>query len=280
MLQKRLESDSGMCLWDLLTDAKFALRKRKAHESNRESVAIRRLSRMLAEDSGFVLQELVHTAVEFCGADSAGISLEEPETNSFRWVAVAGSFSRYLDGKTPRNFSPCGTCLDSGRAQLYRVTKPYYDFLGILAEPIYDGILIPWTNEFVRGTLWAVSHASEEAFDFEDYSLLRSLADLVSIILRHQHHQHLMREGDKIRAAAEMADTLAHHINNPLQSLTNTIFLARSDKENCEAYLAQAESELRRLADQVSSILTQSFNPQISRHREESSPKRPFLCRE
>ena len=101
-----------------------------------------------------------------CGAESAGISLEEPsETGepTFRWIAIAGSFERYLGARTPRFYSPCGTCLDCRRPQLYRVTKPYYDFLGVMADPILDGMLIPWETETFRGTIWAVSLSSGTA---------------------------------------------------------------------------------------------------------------------
>jgi hypothetical protein len=68
--------------------------------------------------------------------------------------------------------------------------KPYYDFLGVTAEPILDGILIPWESENMRGTLWAVSHKSDSVFDMSDYNALQRLADLVSSALRHpfQHH--------------------------------------------------------------------------------------------
>jgi len=247
--------DTGMSLRDLLTDEHFPLRAVKFREANRESVALRRLSRDLSENQETVLQELVNTAVESCGADSAGISLEEPENGTFRWIAVAGSFAQYLGGRTPRNYSPCGTCLDAGRPQLYGVTKPFYDHLGVTAEPIIDGMLIPWSNEFLRGTLWVVSHSSEEAFNSEDYKLLSSLADFASIVLRHQHQQELLRKSHEAKAAADMAHKLAHRINNPLQSLTNTIFLARHGAGGSEEYLAQAEAELHRLSQQVATLL-------------------------
>jgi hypothetical protein len=228
--------DSGMHLRDLLTDEAFFDRPRKARAENRESVALRRLSRLFAEKPESVLQELVNTAVEYCGADSAGISLEEPERDTFRWVVIAGSFAPYLDGRTPRRYSPCGTCLDSGRPQLYRVTKPYYDYLGVKAEPITDGVLIPWCTESVRGTLWAVSHTSDSVFGVDDYALLASLADFAAIILRHQRHQRLLR-------------------------LTNTLFLARCDGDNAQQYLEQAEMDLARLSAQVAKLLDVSVQP-------------------
>jgi hypothetical protein len=253
-----VQLDTGFVLRDLLTDLDFPRRAAKPRNSNRESLALRHLSRYFAEHPESVLQELVNIAVEFCGAESAGISLEEPEEGTFRWIVVAGSFAEYLGGRTPRYYSPCGTCLDSGRPQLYRVTKPYYDHLGVTAKPIVDGMLIPWSNESLRGTLWAVSHASSEAFSSEDYELLNSLADFASIILRHQHQERLLRENEHTKGVAEMAHKLAHRINNPLQSLTNTIFLARHGKGNVDEYLVQAEADLQRLSQQVAKLLNLS----------------------
>lgn len=245
--------DSGMHLRDLLTDKAFAEREKQC-DPNRESLALRRLSRLFAEKPELVLQELVDTAVALCGADSAGISLEEPDNGTFRWIVVAGSFAPYLNGRTERNYSPCGTCLDLGRPQLYRVTKPFYDHLGVKAEPINDGMLIPWSNEFLKGTLWAVSHSSTETFCSDDYQLLNSLADFASIIVRHQHQQRLLMESESARAASDMANKLAHRINNPLQSLTNTLFLAQHCEENRE-YLVQAEMDLKALTAQVAKLL-------------------------
>lgn len=252
-------SESGMELRDLLQDAHFTHRKRNTSDPHRESIALRRLARTFAGNPELVLQELVDLAVEFCGADSAGISLEEANESRelrFRWIAVAGSFEKYLNGTTPRNHSPCGTCLDSGRPQLYRVTKPYYDYLGVVAEPITDGILIPWTSDDLRGTLWAVAHHSDEAFDRDDYSLLNGLADFASIAIRHQHREKVLRQRESEAASAAIAHQLAHQINNPLQSLTNTIYLAQRGGADAGAYVEQAARELSSLSELVKRILT------------------------
>jgi hypothetical protein len=255
MLNEPSKSDTGMDLRDLLTDATFLERPKHHRDPGRSAIALRRLLHAFAEDGPYVLQEIVDAAVVHCGADSAGISLEEPESGTFRWVVIAGSFAPYLNGRTPRNYSPCGTCLDSGRPQLYRLAEPYYEYLGVRAEPITDGILIPWTNELMKGTLWAVSHSSPVAFDVADYEFLKSLTDCASIILRHKSREQKLRETAEALAAAGMAHKLAHRINNPLQSLTNTLFLARHDEANAKAYLYQAEVELRQLSEQVALLL-------------------------
>lgn len=180
---------SGMELRDLLDDPEFPLRKKRLGQGTCAAEAYRNLARVFADSPDVVLQRLVDAATTFCGADSAGISLEEKGDNNerrFRWIAISGSFAPFLGGTTPRFFSPCGTTLDCGRAQLYRVGKPYYDYLGVKADPITDGILIPWQAGELRGTLWVVSHRYREAFDVEDFKLIDGLADFAEIAVRNR----------------------------------------------------------------------------------------------
>lgn len=254
MLHEAENPETGMELRDLLLDREFSSRRLRSLGPGQHFEALRRLTHALAERPDTMLQELVNIAVEFCGADSAGISLEENDSTGelrFRWVAIAGSFAQYMNATTPRFFSPCGTCLSSGRAQLYRVTKPYYDFLGVEAEPITDGILIPWTAVDQRGTIWAVAHHSSEAFAPDDYELLNCLADFVSIGIRHQFRETTLRQKEKEIASATRANELAHQINNPLQSLTNVVYLARQGGNETQQYLQQASKELIALSEVV-----------------------------
>lgn len=251
-------SETGVELHDLLEDVDFLARPPARRTPDRSFQALTRLAHVFAETPDAVLQELVDLAVECCGADSAGISLEtknEAGENVFRWVAIAGSFAQYLNGTTPRFFSPCGTCLDTGRPQHYRVTKPYYDFLGVTADEISDGMLIPWVNDNLRGTIWAVAHHSREAFDQEDYKLLSSLADFASMALRNQQQQEMIRRQEREVASAARAHDLAHRINNPLQSLTNTIYLAQTSGAECSQFLEQASEELAALSSLVKNLL-------------------------
>lgn len=144
------------------------------------------------------------------------------------------------------------------------MTQPYYNFLGVEAEDIHDGILIPWRSETpnvslvepLQGTLWAVSHRPGETFDFDDYTVLQSLADFVAIALRHHRQQMALRRKESERAADATANELAHQINNPLQSLTNTLYLARTGEGDTEIFLDQAAYELRGLSDLVARLLT------------------------
>lgn len=250
--------ETGMELRDLLSDRAFLSRTGKRREFHQPFDALRRITEVFAMHPEDVLQELVNEAMTCCGADSAGISLAEPDAEgkpTFRWVAIAGSFSPYVEGRTPRFFSPCGTCLDSGRPHLYRVTKPYYDFLGVTARPITDGILIPWEAGQTRGTIWAVSHTSGEAFERADYELLKSLSDYVAVIIRQRELDEKARQAAKSEASANRANELAHQINNPLQVLTNTMFLASQGGPDTGTYMQTALGELNALSERVKKLL-------------------------
>ena len=262
-MMQQAASDSGMDMRDLLSDEEFLRRPERKRTVLQPFEALSRVTTVFAEHPDNVLQELVEIAVAYCGADSAGISLEEPDAvgePTFRWVAVSGTFSQYLQGRTPRFFSPCGTCLDARRPQLYRVTKEYYDFLGVSAEPISDGMLIPWETEGIRGTIWVVAHGRESAFEYQDYEFLKSLAGFIAIIMRQKRVDDVVRFSEKAEASADRAHDMAHQINNPLQKLMNTIFLARQGGPDASAYLDVAIEELAALSERVRGLLALKYN--------------------
>jgi hypothetical protein len=241
--------DTGMYMRDLLQDAEFRSRPYRQrmpwHSGER---AFQRLAQLIGSDSRSILQELVEIAVEFTEADSSGISLEEPSANgeqSFRWIAIAGTFAEYVNGTTPRFFSPCGTTLEKNRPQLYRVTQAYYDVLGVKAQPILDGILIPWEIEGTRGTIWAVSHKAPRVFDFCDYELLDSVADFVAIAMRQQKQLRLTQLSE-----TEGASELAGELYDPLLSVKNALARAK-EAEDPRPYVEAASREV----DRVEAIL-------------------------
>lgn len=63
--------------------------------------------------------------------------------------------------------------------------------------------------------------------------------------------ERLLMQSEKLAATGRMAATIAHEINNPLESLMNLVFLARNScasNEAAHAYLLIAEKELERVS--------------------------------
>src|ERR1700742_3330472 len=125
---------TGLEVLDLRTDTSFAARSLHARDIGAQMGGLQRLSRALLEKPETILQELVNTAVDLCGADSAGISIEREggsDQEFYRWIATAGVYSNFLNAILPRYPSACGTCLERGHAQHFTVSKKIFDILGV-----------------------------------------------------------------------------------------------------------------------------------------------------
>lgn len=58
-----------------------------------------------------------------------------------------------------------------------------------------------------------------------------------------------LRRNEKLATAGRLAAVVAHEINNPLEAITNLLYLARRDPSHQAEYLDQAESEVERVAE-------------------------------
>jgi PAS domain S-box-containing protein len=79
-----------------------------------------------------------------------------------------------------------------------------------------------------------------------------------------------LRRNEKLAAAGRLASSIAHEINNPLEAITNLIYLANTSAQQSEArqYLGMAQQELARVANIVTQTLR--FHRQSTNSRETS----------
>lgn len=262
-------TDTGIEVIDLGNDAEFLARRLHVRDSAAQLEGLQRLARAFVERPESVLQELVDLAIILCGADSAGISVERPdktEKDFYHWVATAGEYAGFLNAVLPRSPSACGLCLERGRPQLFRVSQPFFDLMDIQAATVTDGILLPWQVDGLRGTVWVLAHGRETAFDGEDLKLLQVLAEFTAMGIRQQRQQKILVDKASAAAAAAMADDLAHKINNPLQSLTNLLYLASQghNGEDAKAVGREALNDLQRLSALVRQLLAIRKTPELS----------------
>jgi PAS domain S-box-containing protein len=85
--------------------------------------------------------------------------------------------------------------------------------------------------------------------------------------------EQVLVQTEKLAAVGRLASSIAHEINNPLESVTNLLYLVEttSEKEVRLQYLAQAQAELARAAKVAT--LTLRFHRQSTRARDTSLPE-------
>jgi hypothetical protein len=253
-------ADTGLEVIDIRSDAAFAARRVHVRDVAVQMAGMQRIAHAFVENPETILQELVNAAVELCGADSAGISIEREDRTDqdfYHWVATSGQYSGFLNAILPRYPSACGICLERGQPQLFRVNQRFFDLMGIQAPLVTDGILLPWEVDETRGTIFVMAHGRTEAFDRDDCRMMQVLADFAAMGVRQQKQQKMLLEQASAAAAAAMANDLAHKINNPLQSLTNILYLAAEGYNGKDAKTVgqQASGDLEKLSTLVKELL-------------------------
>jgi hypothetical protein len=251
-------AEIGLEVVDLPEEGLFNRSRLHSRDTSAEMEGMNRLATAFVERPETILQELVNAAVELCGADSAGISVERDDKTDeqyYQWVATAGVYSSFLDASLPRYPSACTVCLERGRPQAFRVNKRFFDLIGVEAALVTDGILLPWEVEEMRGTIFIIAHGREEAFDNEDLRLMQVLARFAAMGVRNQRQQKKLLAQASAAAAAEMANALAHQINNPLQGLTNKLYLAAAGDGSEKILALSLLEEFDRLSALVKTLL-------------------------
>jgi PAS domain S-box-containing protein len=158
-------------------------RKSRPPDYQKENRALVALAEALSESPRKILQKLADTILEVTGSGSAGISLLTAGDggNSFYWPAIAGNWTSYIGGGTPRDFGPCGDVLDRNTALLFNHPERRYTYLQSANPPVEEALLVPFYVEGKAvGTIWAISHDPGFKFDGEDERLLNSLGKFAS----------------------------------------------------------------------------------------------------
>jgi GAF domain-containing protein len=163
----------------------LARRPARAPDYKAQKHAIGELTRLSSERPDDVLGRLVSLARELCGAESAGISLYEPDPHSagvFRWHHLSGVLAQFNGATTPRDFSPCGICLDRRRPVLMAHPEHAYAWIREASITVPEVLLVPLqvgADEAI-GTLWVVAPTGK-SFDVENARILSELAGVTSI---------------------------------------------------------------------------------------------------
>lgn len=96
---------------------------------------------------------------------------------------------------------------------------------------------------------------------------VRAVSAAVLDVTQQQKAEAALRQSEKLAAVGRLASSISHEINNPLEAVTNLLYLAAGEPGLSEAateYVRMAQDEVRR----VSQIATQT----LRFHRQQNSP--------
>src|SRR5215472_2072283 len=168
---------------DVLITAELSRRPTRPPDYEAECRALTGLAEAMADSPQTILQRLVETALDLCGADSAGISILEPGGTAgvFRWHAVAGRFASKVGNYALRERTASGIVLDRDTSLLFSYPERHFDY-GTVDPPIVEALLVPFHTEGKPvGTLWVIAHTPSRKFDTEDQRVLTSLSRFASM---------------------------------------------------------------------------------------------------
>jgi PAS domain S-box-containing protein len=167
-----------------------------------ENDALIALARQLAISPAGILQTLTETALELCRAQSAGISLLQPDGKRFHWPAIAGRWAEHVGGGTPREYGPCGTVLDCDSALIFCHPEQDFEYFAPVLPLVEEALLMPfYLDGKAVGTIWVVLHDNSRRFDSEDLRLMTNLG-----VFTASAYQTLLSV-DAMRAIASVVET-------------------------------------------------------------------------
>lgn len=155
---------------DLLITDELDLRPRSATDPVAENRAMGALAREMLDRPERLLKRLVEIGLELCDAGSAGVSLLQAKPDGgtvFHWAALAGAFAPHEGGSTPRDFSPCGMCLDRNAPILVSYPARVFTYFNGASRFIVEGLILPLygAGREPLGTIWVVAHDEQRKFD-------------------------------------------------------------------------------------------------------------------
>jgi two-component sensor histidine kinase len=179
-----------------------------------EKIALQELARQMSDHPKDVLPRLVKLAMEVSGAESAGVSVLEPDTKEFRWFGLNGVLSAFEGAKTPRDDSPCGVCLDLNGPVLMDRPERIYSWIRDADIIVPEVLLVPLKIAGLEsiGTLWTVSNQPGH-FNGGHARILTELSAFAAMALR------MIQTEDRLNHALQAQEVLTREMSHRVKNL-------------------------------------------------------------
>jgi two-component sensor histidine kinase len=169
----------------------IALRQRPQRPPNppAQLAAFCELSTVMANDARAAIRRSLQIAIRLCHAGSAGVSMlrSNPAGQAtVRWETVSGALALHEGVDAPRDFSPCGLCLDAGATVLIGQPERAFAYLRNTPPAIFEDLIVPLLDRANKplGTLWVAHHNATSRFSSDDARILEQLATQLVLALK------------------------------------------------------------------------------------------------
>ncbi|MBV8474190.1 MAG: GAF domain-containing protein, partial [Hyphomicrobiales bacterium] len=251
---------------DLYITSALYRRAPKRVDFLREKLALQDIAAQMVDDPEQVLPRLVERAMEITGAASAGISAFEPQEGTagiFRWRDLRGELARFEGSITPRNYSPCGVCLDRFEPTLTRRPERYYTWIAeagvccpeVLLAPLYIAHGQP------LGTLWIVAER-EGDFDSGHARIIQELASFVGDALAMVQDKQRLEEA--LKQQEMLAAEMSHRVKNLFSVVDAMICASKRSVASAGDMAAILSGRLHALAT-AHSLVRRSFSRELDK---------------
>lgn len=227
----------------------------------REKLALQDLANQMSDHPSEVLPRLVKLAMDICGAESAGISILEPETAQFRWYALSGVLATFEGATTPRNFSPCGVCLDTDGPVLMERPERAYDWIRDANISVPEVLLVPLKVKGLQsvGTLWIVANQTTH-FHIGHARVVSELAAFAGMALR------MIQTEERLKLALEQQETvtreMSHRVKNLFAIIDSMIRMTASNAATKEEFAISLSGRLHALAS-ANALVRRTFVDEV-----------------
>jgi signal transduction histidine kinase/ActR/RegA family two-component response regulator len=229
----------------VISTAELARRPFRPPDFEAENLALVALAKEMVGSPRDILQRLVEKALHLCRAGSCGISIIEEDGGPgiFRWHALVGALAEHRWETTPRNFSPCGTVVDTNAIQLMSQVHRHFTYFAEVNPLILEALLVPFAvGGRTVGTIWVVMHDEDRCFDAEDARLLANLGQFAAAAYQVKSSLEQINEAD--RRKDEFLATLAHELRNPLAALQSAAHFLKERSHGTADHELQMMSEV------------------------------------
>jgi PAS domain S-box-containing protein len=193
---------------------------------------------------------------------------------SLEYIGLLSTDGKLLDcNRTSLEFE--GNCREELLGKNYWEC-PWWAHTPGAAERLRSAIATAARGERVRYEMRLARPADEAAiFDFSLVPVRDASGEVVFLVSEARditwikRAELALKESEKLVAAGRLAASIAHEINNPLEAVTNLLYLASqtSSMDDLHGYLRIAEREVRRvslISSQTLRFYRQSTNPRLA----------------